>query len=111
MEDHDVDSPSTMRKSCIKQQPDESSTSSSSNKSSSWHTRRRRVCFGRIEIKEHSYEMGDNPSVSDGAPLTIAWKSQKEVVFDVEYYEAYHPSQERKRKDAFKLSVSRRAEM
>jgi hypothetical protein len=74
--------------------------------------RKRRVVFGRIEIKEYSYMLGDNPSVSDGAPLTIAWKSQRKVVFEVEYYEAYHPSPVRRGKTTgLRLSVSQRAEM
>ena len=81
-----------------------------------WTRRRRRVAFGRIEIKEYPYQLGDNPSVSDGAPLTIAWEPQSTTVFEVESYEAYHPSSARRRvkgkhDSGLKLSVARRAEM
>ena len=73
--------------------------------------RRRKVWFNRIEINEHPYELGDNPSVSDGAPLTIAWKSQAKTVFEIEYYETYRPSSERRKKNDLRLSVSERAQM
>jgi len=68
-----------------------------------------KVSFGLIEIYEHGYELGDNPSVSDGAPVTIGWEPQNQEVFDVSYFEACYPSE--KRHKASKLGVARRAEI
>jgi hypothetical protein len=63
-------------------------------------------------VYEHAYEMGDNPGVSDGAPLTIGWDLQDKRVFDVAYYETYFPSEHRrKERTGMKLGVAERAKM
>jgi hypothetical protein len=68
----------------------------------------KKVWFDRIEVYEHSYELGDNPSVSGGAPLTIAWKAQKASEFNLSYYEIYSL---RKSKHNLRLSVTDRARL
>lgn len=73
--------------------------------------RRKKVTFGHIEIYEHAIEMGDNPSVSDGAPITIGWSLQSKRAFDISYFETYFPSEERRRNQSLKLSVAQRAKM
>jgi hypothetical protein len=71
----------------------------------------RKVWFDRIVVHEHSYELGDNPSVSEGTPLTIAWERQHTEIFDVGYYEVYRPSCKRKSVNNLRLSVSERAKL
>ena len=73
--------------------------------------RRKKVIFDTIEIHEHPYELGDNPSVSDGVPLTISWHCQSKIVFELDYYEIYRPSSERKSKQNLRLSVPERAHL
>jgi hypothetical protein len=78
------------------------------------NTRRRNkrcIAFGRLEIHEFPIILGDNPSCSDGAPLTVGWERVRHMVFDMEYYETYNPSESRRRKDKMKLSVAERSEM
>ena len=78
------------------------------------NTRRRNkrcIAFGRLEIHEFPIILGDNPSCSDGAPLTIGWNRVHHIAFDMEYYETYNPSEGRRRKDKMKLSVTERYEM
>jgi hypothetical protein len=72
---------------------------------------RKSVGFDIIQIHEHAYELGDNPFVSDGAPLTIAWACQESTVFDIEYYEICRPSASRKSKHHLRLSVTERAQL
>jgi hypothetical protein len=70
------------------------------------------VTFGRMEVFEHAYELGDNPGVSDGPPLTIGWEAQAKRVFDVAYYETYFPSEHRrKERSGLKMGVTERARM
>ena len=64
-------------KSCLKR------PASSSNKKS--------VSFDTIEVREHAIILGDNPSVSSGPPLTIAWESHATFHSSVEDYEASRP--------------------
>jgi hypothetical protein len=71
----------------------------------------RKVYFGRIAVNEHAYELGDNPSVSDGAPVTIAWTSHNSMVFDLAYYEMCRPSNRRKTQAELRLSMTERADL
>ena len=71
-----------------------------------------KVWFDRVEVYEHAYILGDNPSVSDGAPLSIAWKAQAKNVYELEYYETMNPSSQRRRaKNGLKIGVSDRAQL
>lgn len=49
------------------------------------------VTFGSIEMNEHQVILGDNPSVSDGPPLTIAWKSHVSYSISVDEHEKSRP--------------------
>lgn len=69
-----------------------------------------KVAFVGIEIFEHAYELGDNPSVSCGAPLTISWDQQSCLRLSVDEYE-YHRPPRRKAKQGLRLSVSDRAKV
>jgi hypothetical protein len=70
---------------------------------------KKRVSFDCIEIHEHPYKLGDNPSVSRGAPLTIAWKQQDYAEVGIDEYEYQRPS--RKYRNQLKLSVLDRSHL
>lgn len=58
------------------------------------------VRWGDITLYEFPNLLGDNPAVSEGAPLTIGWKHTSVVVVAVEYHEFMKQSQPvRRRKD------------
>lgn len=48
---------------------------------------KRNVGFQTIEIREHHVELGDNPAVSDGIPLTLGWKVLRLTKFDIDVHE------------------------
>jgi hypothetical protein len=50
------------------------------------------VKFHKIEIIELAFAMGDNPSVSNGVPLTLEWVAQKRTVMAVDFFETYRPT-------------------
>jgi len=49
------------------------------------------VTFGRVEIHEHEIQLGDNPSVSKGPPITLQWRARQTDVISVEEYEQSKP--------------------
>ena len=68
-----------------------SSLSLSSSTSVSNDDRERRiVSFGHVEIREYPMILGDNPSPTDGIPITIGWKPQRQGIFTVDQYEKFH---------------------
>jgi len=46
------------------------------------------VTFSHVQIREYSREVGDNPSVTCGPPLSIGWKYNKRGELDIDSYEA-----------------------
>jgi hypothetical protein len=48
---------------------------------------RKNVSFHKIEIAEHPYELGDNPSCVGGCPVQIGWEPMDKMSLDVEEYE------------------------
>ena len=46
------------------------------------------VSFCNVEIREHEVQLGDNPSVSAGLPLTLGWKVVRSSIHDVDEYES-----------------------
>lgn len=87
------------RKSCLK--ADGSSSPSTPAPSSS-------VCFGDLTIYEFKNVLGDNPAVSEGAPLTIGWKHETMNVIALDYYEFLRNQRpRRRRKDLVIPSTSR----
>jgi hypothetical protein len=87
------------RKSCLK-------TDGSSSLSASTHSPS--VCFGDLTIYEFKNVLGDNPAVSEGAPLTIGWKHETMNVIALDYYEFLRNQRpRRRRKDLVIPSTSR----
>ena len=48
----------------------------------------KKVYFDNVEINYHKIILGDNPAVSDGAPITIGWKAHDHEVLDVDCFES-----------------------
>lgn len=66
------------------------------------------VCFGDLVIYEFPNILGDNPAVSDGAPLTIGWKHDSKNIVAVDYYEFLRTQRpRRRRKDLIIPSTAR----
>jgi hypothetical protein len=58
------------------------------------------IVWGIITVFEFPNILGDNPAVSEGAPLTIDWKHNSRRTVGVEYYEferIQRPRRSRKR--------------
>jgi len=69
---------------------------------------RKKVNFGDITVFEFPNLLGDNPAVTDGAPLTIAWKHVNVNVFTIEYNEFVKQKRPRRRKKDMILSSAQR---
>lgn len=55
-------------------------------------TEKKSVSFDTIEVREHQVVLGDNPSVSSGPPLSIAWESHATHIVSVDDYESVRPT-------------------
>jgi hypothetical protein len=71
----------------------------------------KKVHFASVKIYEHPIILGDNPGVTDGAPIQIDWKSQKETSMLVDLYESTREKERRKSSSELKLPVDVRAFM
>ena len=69
------------------------------------------VCFDRLEVFYHQYALGDNPSASEGAPLTIEWEPFDYKMYLVDQYEYSRPSVIRRPKEDFRLTSFERIKM
>jgi hypothetical protein len=69
---------------------DESSGSKVSTKSST------SVSFESITIREYAVTIGDNPSCSSGAPISIDWSYNEKATVPIEDYEKYKPPRREK---------------
>lgn len=58
--------------------------------------KKKSVSFDSITVNEHQVILGDNPSVSSGPPLSLAWKSHSECVCTVNDYEERRPTRRTK---------------
>jgi hypothetical protein len=64
------------------------------------HTRmsdKHQVSFDSIEIIELPMSLGDNPSVSKGAPVTVEWVAQKRTTFSIDFFEKNRPNRRSRR--------------
>jgi hypothetical protein len=68
----------------------------------------KQVRWGDLTVYEFPNLLGDNPAVSEGAPLTIGWKHSSVVVVAIEYHEYLRQNRPlRRRKDMIMSSASR----
>jgi hypothetical protein len=49
------------------------------------------VKFKSIEIIELAFAIGDNPSVSDGVPLSMEWDALNRTTMGLEFFEQHRP--------------------
>ena len=59
---------------------------------------KKRISFGTIKIREHGQTIGDNPSCSYGAPISLDWDHRDMEELKVDDYEAYRPDARTKEK-------------
>ncbi|KAL3910578.1 MAG: hypothetical protein SGILL_007640, partial [Bacillariaceae sp.] len=64
-------------------------------------TMKKNVSFHKIEIAEHAYELGDNPSCAGGCPIQIGWEPMQKIALDVEEYEEQRSA--KRNKDQMRL--------
>jgi hypothetical protein len=53
------------------------------------------VSWSTVEIHSHAIQLGDNPAVSHGPPVTITWKAFDSQTVSLEDYETHKPDQQR----------------
>lgn len=58
--------------------------------------RRKAVCWGNLTIFVMPNLLGDNPAVSEGAPLTIGWRHESKTTLAIDYYEYLRQSRPRR---------------
>lgn len=46
-----------------------------------------KVSFDNVEIREYPIELGDHPTITGGAPITLGWNHSHEEVFSINAYE------------------------
>lgn len=66
------------------------------------------LCWGDITIYEFPNILGDNPAVSNGSPLSIAWKHDSVNVVDVNLYEFFRQGNPRRRKKDLVMKAGER---
>ncbi|GAX26141.1 hypothetical protein FisN_18Hh257 [Fistulifera solaris] len=65
----------------------------------------RRVHFDSVRIREYERTLGDNPSCSSGAPITLGWSHGKESKVNINDYESVR----QRRRNQRELTLSRMA--
>lgn len=68
----------------------------------------KKVWFDSVVINYHKMILGDNPAVSDGAPVTIGWVAHDFEIVDIDCFEATRPPKAKKL-SSMKLPVEDRA--
>ncbi|KAL3924348.1 MAG: hypothetical protein SGILL_001100 [Bacillariaceae sp.] len=68
-----------------------------------------RIKFSTISIRSYAMILGDNPSVSNGVPVSIGWDHQDEVTCDIQEYESSRS--ERRERTQLLLPSSIRAQL
>jgi hypothetical protein len=71
----------------------------------------RTVSFGDIQVMEFPIELGDNPSVTRGCPLTIGWEMLKRTVYDVESYERLRLTERRRSSKQLRIPTEKRTQI
>jgi hypothetical protein len=73
----------------------------------------RTVLFGEVRVMEFHMEIGDNPSVTGGCPLTIGWHMQSMSNFETldRYEELRGPPSERRPRNSLRLTSEKRTQI
>ena len=71
----------------IKKSHHRSHTSKTGSDSEPICTSKKNVSFNNLCIREFDIIMGDNPSCSEGPPLSLGWEHGDDLVFDLDDYE------------------------
>jgi len=79
-----------------------------SSSSPAKHYELKKVFFHEVEIREYPQVLGDNPSVSDGAPVAIAWEFQSQYNVNIDVYEMTRAPMRRKGRRRLLISSKRR---
>jgi hypothetical protein len=66
------------------------------------------VCFGEMVVYSFAYELGDNPNVREGAPLTIGWKHIKKNACAIDHFEYVRKSRPRRCRKELVLNCAQR---
>lgn len=78
--------------------------------SESTHSSKKQLSFASISIREYPVLIGDNPSVSEGVPLTIGWEHETETDYGLDDYESEHRAEPKPLSD-MKFSPEERTEI
>mmetsp|Transcript_10889 Transcript_10889/g.18416 ORF Transcript_10889/g.18416 Transcript_10889/m.18416 type:complete len:238 (-) Transcript_10889:156-869(-) len=65
----------------------------------------REIRFEKVEVRDYPLILGDNPSVTDGPPLSIDWDHAGEYAVSVEEYENTRPPRRHKKNMVVPKSV------
>ena len=71
----------------------------------------RTVFFGNVQVLEFPIVIGDNPSVTEGCPLTIGWQMQRKTSYDVDSYEILRPPNERRSGKQLRIPSDKRTQI
>merc|ERR1712224_642372 len=68
----------------------------------------KKIFFDEVMVREYPRILGDNPAVSDGAPVTIDWKEQDTYMININVYEHTRAPVRRKKRKKLLLSATKR---
>lgn len=72
---------------------------------------KRIVSFGDIHVMKFPMELGDNPSVTRGCPLTLGWEMLERTSYDVESYERLRTSERRRSSQELRIPTEKRTQI
>ena len=74
-------------------------------------SKQRSVSFGNIQVLEFPMELGDNPAVTRGCPLTIGWEMLQRTSYDVESYEQLRSTHRRRSSNELRIPTEKRTQI
>ena len=84
-------------KSCLRVKSQKESLDTSKKASSKSSTRSKSsLNFKSVEIREYPRIIGDNPSCSGGAPMSIDWAHYPQQYYNIDEFEGAHPSRRKR---------------
>mmetsp|Transcript_23301 Transcript_23301/g.35291 ORF Transcript_23301/g.35291 Transcript_23301/m.35291 type:complete len:245 (-) Transcript_23301:316-1050(-) len=73
------------------------------------NSKKRRVSFSHVNLREHNVILGDHPCCEQGLPVTLGWDIQQEQKLNLDYYESLQ--ERRQRRGDFRLSFEDRRQI